>query len=314
MPFEVTVLGCSSALPTSNRHPSAQLVNLLGRFFLLDCGEGTQMQLRKYKIKIQKINFICISHLHGDHYLGLMGLLSTMSLLNRKKELVIFCPKGLKNIIDIHLKYSYTNLVYPLKIIELGGKGLVQVFEDDYCKLFSFPLKHRIPCFGFKLVEKKKSRKILSNVIEKYNIPFSAISGIKLGDDYILDDGTVLKNNTITIDSHIPRKYVYCSDTKKCDNLIDFIRCADLLYHESTFHSDLSHMAKSTYHSTSKDAAVVASEACVKKLIIGHFSSRYKDLNLLKEDAKKYFNNVDIAIEGKTWKIKKEYNHENNSR
>ena len=313
MPFEVTVLGTSSALPTSTRHQSAQLVNLLGRFFLFDCGEGTQMQLRKYKIKIQKINFICISHLHGDHYLGLVGLLSTMSLLNRHKELIIFCPKGLKNIIDTHLKYSYTNLVYPIKIIELKKGGLLKVFEDEYCQLFSFPLKHRVPCFGFRLVEKKKSRKILSKQIEKYNIPISSIPNIKLGNDYTLENGQVLRNNDLTIDSHLPRSFVYCSDTKYFNKLISYVYGADLLYHESTFHSDLSHMAELTYHSTSKDAAMIASKANVKQLIIGHFSSRYKDVQVLQKDAKKYFDNVDLAVEGETWKIKKEYNYEDNS-
>ena len=155
MPFEVTILGSASAIPTSTRHPSAQLVNLLGRFFLIDCGEGTQIQLRQYRVKMQKINYICISHLHGDHYLGLMGLLSTLSLLNRKKELIIFAPKGLSKILDLHFKLSYSQLSYPLKIVDLKGSGLTKLFEDDVLELFSFGLKHRIPCWGFKLVEKK---------------------------------------------------------------------------------------------------------------------------------------------------------------
>ena len=167
MPFDITVLGCAAATPTSTRHPSAQLVNLLGRFFLIDCGEGTQMQLRKNKIKIQKINFICISHLHGDHYLGLIGLLSTMSLLNRNKELTIFGPKGLDKIIELHLKLSYSKLSYSLNIINLQSSTLTMLYEDDACQLFSFPLKHRVPCWGFKLVEKKRPRRILKNMIDK---------------------------------------------------------------------------------------------------------------------------------------------------
>jgi len=312
MLFEVTVLGCSSATPTSERHPSAQVVNLLGRFFLFDCGEGTQMQLRKYGFKIQNISYICISHLHGDHYLGLMGLLSTMSLLNRKKELILFAPKGLEAIIELHLKLSYSSLEFPLTIINLENNGMMSIREDDKFQLFSFPLKHRVPCFGFKLVEKKKNRKILKGVVEKYNIPFSILSSIKSGSDYIQDDGQIIKNSLLTKDSHVPRSFAYCSDTKKFNNLIHYVQSVDLLYHESTFHSDMSSRAKLTYHSTSEDAAKVAAEAGVKQLIIGHFSSRYKDLNILKDDAKKFFTNVDIALEGKKWKIDKTYCDENN--
>ena len=311
MPFELKILGCSSAIPTSTRHPSAQLVNLLGRFFLIDCGEGTQAQLRRYNVKIQKINYICISHLHGDHYLGLMGLLSTMSLLNRTKELTIFAPKGLLAIINLHLKLSYSQLSYPIKIINLEKKGLMKIFEDDAIELYSFDLRHRIPCWGFKLNEKKQPRKILKNMIDKYDIAFTDISSIKSGDNYITETGEEIHNNQLTIDSHIPRSYAYCSDTKYFKKISDHVKNVDILYHESTFHSDLNDKAVSTFHSTSKDAAQVALDADVKKLIIGHFSSRYKDLTILQKDAKNIFTNVDLAEEGKQWKIKKRYSYEN---
>ena len=307
MPFDITVLGCASATPTSTRHPSAQLVNLLGRFFLIDCGEGTQMQLRKNKIKIQKINFICISHLHGDHYLGLIGLLSTMSLLNRNKELTIFGPKGLDKIIELHLKLSYSKLSYSLNIINLQSSTLTMLYEDDACQLFSFPLKHRVPCWGFKLVEKKRPRRILKNMIDKYSIPVQAINQIKLGSNYLTTDNKLIDNNVLTIDSYKPRSYAYCSDTQYFKKLANYIKDVDLLYHEATFHSSLSDKAKSTFHSTSKDAGKVASQANVKRLLIGHFSSRYKDLDVLKKDAKKIFTNVDIAVEGKVFKIKKSH-------
>jgi len=161
MPFEVTILGCASAIPTTKRNPSAQLVNLLGRFFLIDCGEGTQIQLRKNNVKIQKINYICISHLHGDHYLGLIGLLSTMSLLNRAKELIIFAPDGLDDILELHFRLSYSKILFPFRIVNLKDLDLFKLFEGDNFELFSFGLKHKIPCWGFKLTEKKRSRKII---------------------------------------------------------------------------------------------------------------------------------------------------------
>ena len=307
MSFEVTILGASSATPTSSRNVSAQLVHLLGRFFLFDCGEGTQIQLRRFGVKIQKINYICISHLHGDHYLGLIGLLSTMSLLNRNKELIIFAPKGLESILNLHLKLSYSVLSFPLKFIVLNTSKMQKIFEDDMFELFSFGLKHRIPCWGFKLLEKKRPRNLLKGVIEKHKIPYSVIESIKSGEDYTTDSGQVLPNKLLTSNPYNPRSYAYCSDTMPFDDLIDYILDVDLLYHDSTFHSNLAEKAKSTFHSTAKQAGIVASKANVKKLILGHFSSRYKKLDILKKDAQSKFKNVDIAIEGKTWTIKKIY-------
>ena len=307
MSFEVTILGASSATPTSTRNVSAQLVHLLGRFFLFDCGEGTQIQLRRFGVKMQKINYICISHLHGDHYLGLIGLLSTMSLLNRKKELIIFAPKGLEVILNLHLKLSYSVLSFEVKFVTLNTSKMKKIFEDDLFELFSFGLKHRIPCWGFKLLEKKRPRNILKDVIEKYSIPYSALRGIKAGKDYTTESGKVLANKLITSDPYNSRSYAYCSDTMPFDALVDYVLGVDLLYHDSTFHSNLSDKAKSTFHSTSKQAGIVASKANVKRLILGHFSSRYKNLSILKQDAQNEFKNVDIAIEGKTWVIQKKY-------
>ncbi len=308
MPFEVTILGSSAAIPTSKRHPSAQLVNLLGRFFLFDCGEGTQIQLRRFGVKIQKIDYICISHLHGDHYLGLIGLLSTMNLLNRTKELIIFAPDGLDEILELHFRLSYSKILFPFRIVNLKELDLFKLFEGDNFELFSFGLKHRIPCWGFKLTEKKRSRKIIPKMIKIHNIPFQSISSIKNGGDFITESGRVILNKDLTIDSYQQRSYAYCSDTKYFKALVKYVKDVDLLYHESTFHSCLASMAKSTFHSTSQDAATVARQANVKKLIIGHFSSRYKELDILKEDAKQVFKNVELALEGTTWVLDKIYN------
>ena len=303
MPFEVTILGSSAATPTSKRNPSAQLVNLLGRFFLFDCGEGTQMQLRKYGIKIQRINYICISHLHGDHYLGLIGLLSTMSLLSRKKKLIIIAPEGLESILNLHLKLSHSKLCFPFEFISLKNSELKKVVEDDGFELYSFPLKHKIPCWGFKLIEKKKNRNILKEKIDEYDIPYSLIKSIKAGSDYLTTDGKLIENRCLTIDSHIPRSYAYCSDTKYFNDLITYVKDVDLLYHEATFHSSLASRAKATFHSTAEQAGFLASQANVNQLILGHFSSRYKNLDILKEDAQQCFSNVALALEGVVFKI-----------
>jgi len=312
MPFEVLILGSASATPSANRHTSAQLVNLLGRFFLIDCGEGAQMQLRRYGVKLQKIQYICISHLHGDHYLGLIGLLSTMSLLNRKKELIVFGPKGLNKILDLHFKLSYSELSFSVKIIPLQGKGINKIFEDSACELFSFGLRHRIPCWGFKLVEKKRPRKLLKSALIKYDIPVEKFNSIKVGENFITKENKLIPNILITTSSYAPRSYAYCSDTLYFNQIIKYISGVDLLYHEATFHSSMDAKAKFTYHSTSADAALVAKKGNVKKLILGHFSSRYKKLDVLKKDAEVIFNNVDLATEGSIWKIKKIYNHEDN--
>ena len=307
MPFEVRILGCSSGTPTSTRHTSAQIVNLLGRFFLIDCGEGTQIQLRRYGVKIQKIEYICISHLHGDHYLGLMGLLSTMSLLNRKKELIIFVPKGLDQIINLHLKLSYSKLSFEIKMIFLKGSKMIKIFEDDAFELFSFGLKHSIPCWGFKLVEKKRPKRILKTVINQYDMSFSDIKSIKLGMDFITKHNKVIPNDLLTQNSYKPRSYVYCSDTMYFDKLVDYVKDVDLLYHESTFHSEMSKKARTTFHSTAKDAGRVAFEGNVKQLLLGHFSPRYKELNVLKLDAQSLFKNTLIVNEGAIYKIKKTF-------
>ena len=242
-----------------------------------------------------------------------MGLLSTMSLLSRTKELIIFGPKGLDKILDLHFKLSYSKLSFPWKIIFLSGKKMQKIYENEVMELYSFGLKHHIPCWGFKLVEKKKPRKILKSALAKYNIPIDKYKSIKLGADYVNENNDVILNKILTKESHVSRSYAYCSDTVFFPKLINHVTKVDLLYHEATFHSDLAKRAKETFHSTSKDAAYVASMAKVNKLILGHFSSRYKNLDALFDDAKTLFKNVVLAKEMETWKIKKKYLNENYS-
>ena len=235
------------------------------------------------------------------------GFIVLIKFLKKKKKIILFGPKGLDDIINLQLKLSYSELTFNLEFHPLKSSSLIRLYEDSNCSLFSFGLKHRIPCWGFKLVEKKPKVHIKPSSIKEFNIPFSFLNEIKLGKDFINNNGVLTRNSLLTKDSYIPRSYAYCSDTKFFRNLPKLIEGVDLLYHEATFHSDLCIKARSYFHSTSLDAAIVAKKANVKRLILGHFSSRYKDLTILQKDAKKVFNNVDLAEEGKTWKIKKIY-------
>lgn len=259
--FELTILGCSSATPTSTRNPSAQLLNIAERFFLIDCGEATQIQLRKYRIKFQKINHIFISHLHGDHYLGLMGLLSSMHLLGRTNELHLYCPPELQEIIEIQLKHSQTWLKY--KVVYHPHRYITNdlIFEDNKVEVRTVVLNHRIPCCGFLFKEKP----LLSNI----------------------------SKNT-----YEPRSYAYCSDTCYDERILEAIQGVNLLYHEATFMNEMLDRAKETYHSTTIQAATIAQKAQVKQLMIGHYSARYKELGPLLEEAKSVFKDTLLAEEG----------------
>src|ERR1017187_9910426 len=213
LPFELTILGCSSATPTSSRHPTAQVLNVHERFFLLDCGEAAQIQLRKFKIKIQRIDHIFISHLHGDHYLGLPGLLGTMHLLGREKELHVYSPPGLEEIIAVSHHHSKTHLKYNIVFHAIEEKSAVKLFEDDHLTVETIPMNHRIPCYGFLFREKQRPKSIIKEKIEEYNIPVQEIPLIKDGKDFTLPDGKIIPNNELTIESPLPRNYAYCSDT-----------------------------------------------------------------------------------------------------
>ncbi len=300
MSFKLTILGCNSAIPTPEKNPTAQLLNTDERFFLIDCGEGTQIQLQKNKIKAQRINHIFISHLHGDHYFGLIGLINTMHLLGRTRELNLYAHQQLKEIIDLQFSASNTELKFPLFFHPIPIDEKKILLEDDSITISSFPLKHSIVSSGFLFQEKKKTRNILKEKIEEYNIPFSAIPNIKDGADFMTSEGNKIKNKELTVLSHIPHSYAFCSDTEFVEKNIEKIKGVTLLYHETTFMKDKADKAQMTGHSTTIDAATMAKKASVKKLLIGHFSKRYNDLEDLLEETKSIFPNTILASDGKT--------------
>ena len=300
MSYKLTILGSSSALPTVEKNPTAQLLNANERFFLIDCAEGTQVQLRKYKIKFQKITRIFISHLHGDHYFGLIGIINTMHLLGRKKDLHVYAHSKLKSIIDIQLQASSTELCYPLFFHPINPDIDEVLFEDNKIKVSTFPLNHGIDCNGFLFEEKLPPRKLLSEKVQEYNIPIEKLKEIKLGADFISKDGQKISNTDITKENRTPNSYAFCSDTKYHPELIEKIKNVKLLYHETTFLKDMSSRADETNHSTTIDAANIAKLSKVKTLLIGHFSQRYQNKDLLLIEVKSIFDNAITAYEGLT--------------
>jgi ribonuclease Z len=301
--MKLTILGSSSALPTSERYPSAHVLNVHERFFLIDCGEGTQMQLRKNHIRFSRINNIFISHLHGDHIFGLYGLLSTFSLMGRKSPLNLYAPAGYSTMLASHLSDFDIHLSYEINFIPLEGKDPVLILDDKYLTVTSFPLIHRIPSFGFLFREKSHDRNIIKETITAYNIPGLRIPAIKKGEDFVTPDGTIIKNSDITTPPPAPLSYAYCSDTKYFKRLASFVKGVTLLYHEATFDSTKHELASITGHSTSLDAARIATEAGAKELIIGHFSARYKDVSILVNEARSIFPETMPAIDGMTYNI-----------
>jgi ribonuclease Z len=298
----LTVLGTSSALPTSERFPSAHVLNAHERLFLIDCGEGTQMQLRKNRIRFGKINHIFISHLHGDHVFGLYGLLSTFSLLGRKDPLHLYAPENYNNILQSHLNDFDIHLSFEIDFTPLSGKKPVQILDDKYLTVTSFPLQHRVPAFGFLFREKLAERNIIKERIEEYNIPTVRIAAIKKGADFVTQDGTVIKNEELTLPPSEPLSYAYCSDTRYFKRLASFVKGVNLLYHEATFDKSKDDLAMTTGHSTTLDAARTALNAGAGRLLIGHFSGRYRDISFLVDEARTIFPNTYAAIDGKSFK------------
>jgi ribonuclease Z len=303
MTFEVTILGSSSATPIYQRHPTAQVLNIHERLFLVDCGEGTLIQLNRYHIRFHRINHIFISHLHGDHYLGLMGLLSTMHLQGRSDDLHLYCQPELKEMIDIQLLHSQTHLRYNIVYHFLDAKIAAKIYEDDDLEVHTIILSHRIPCTGFLFREKPKLRKLIREQLIHFNIPVNAYSELKNGKDYTDERGTTIPNIELTTDPRIPRSYAFCSDTIYDETLVPTLKHIDLLYHESTFLSDKADRAKETFHTTAAQAGAIAKMAEVKRLIIGHFSARYKNLYPLLEEARSVFENTTLAVEGDRFSI-----------
>ncbi|MBG7629235.1 MAG: ribonuclease Z [Bacteroidetes bacterium] len=304
MSLKLTILGCHSATPRVNAHPTAQYLEINNHFFLIDCGEGTQVQLRKYQVKFSKIKHIFISHLHGDHIFGLVGLVSTFRLLNREHELHVYGPKGIKELITLQLKLSNSWTHYPLLFHELTSKESELIFEDDKVEVSTIPLNHRIYTNGFLFKEKLGERKLNMSTIQQFDeIEVCDYQNLKNGRDFTLKTGEILKNNMLTQDPPSPKSYAFCSDTSYFPEIIPQIKNVNCLYHETTFLKDKENLAATTKHSTAEQAAKIAKEADVKKLIIGHFSGRYKNKGAFLDEATPIFEDTILAEEGKTFVI-----------
>lgn len=296
--FSITVLGASSAIPTKDRFPTSQVLSCYGRHYLIDCGEGTQIQLRKYKISFQRIDRIFISHLHADHFLGLPGLLSTMDLLGREREIHIHAFEELNVFMEGFLKTTYNGFRFQVHYHPLEKKQVGTVFENNHIEVSTFPVKHSIPCQGFLFKEKTKLPNIQKGVIEKYQPGIEEIHQIKQGHDLVLSDGTIINNAELVTPPPSPRSYAFVTDTAYNETIIPYIEKADLLYHEATFADDMITRAKSTLHSTAKQAGEIAKKAMVKKLMIGHYSVRYEDIDILLKETQTVFENTICAVEG----------------
>lgn len=301
--MKLTILGCYAATPRTITNPTAQILEIRNRLFLIDCGEGTQVQLRKNKIKFSKINHIFISHLHGDHMYGLVGLISTFMLLNRNTDLHVYGPKGIKEIILLQLRLSNSFTGYNLYFHELISNESEVVFEDEKVIVKTIPLKHRIYTNGFLFQEKVGDRKLNVDVVEKYKIETCYFQKIKHGRDITLDDGRVIPNAALTFEPIPAKSYAFCSDTIYDESILPIIKNADVLYHESTFLENEADKAKKTMHSTAKQAASIALKANVKQLVLGHYSTRYENITLFKEEAETIFPNVLLSDDGKTFEF-----------
>lgn len=291
--MKLTILGFNSAVPTIRFNPTSQLLEACNRFFLIDCGEGTQVQLRKAKAKFSRINNIFISHMHGDHVFGLIGLLSSFQLLGRTTPINIYGPQGIKEFIEIQFKLTESFNTFKINFIELISKTPQLIYEDDKLWIYTIPLNHRIYTNGFLFKEKPKLRKLNMEVIEQFpEIEICDYYNLKLGKDFITEEGEVISNEKLTFSSPHSFSYAYCSDTQYEPDIIPQIKDVDVLYHESTFLDDLKELAVKTRHTTALQAAEIAREANVKYLILGHFSNRYTDISVFKKEAEKVFEAV----------------------
>tara|TARA_B100000927_G_scaffold134525_1_gene108473 strand:+ start:1503 stop:2423 length:921 start_codon:yes stop_codon:yes gene_type:complete len=296
--FSVTILGSGAALPTKNRMPSAQYVNCNNRHFLIDCAEGTQLQLRKYKINFQKISHVFISHLHGDHYFGLVGLLSTMNLLGREKELTIFGPSELEELINPMLQFGGSRLSFAVYFVRLNMTDEATIYEDEIVEVHSFPMDHKIPTCGFLIKEKPKLLKINPQKITEYDLKIEHFKALQNAQDIVLETGEICKYQELTLPRQKALSYAYCSDTKKSLAISKNISGATVLYHEATFLIKDQKRANLTTHSTTKDAAEIAIDAKVQKLVVGHISSRYKTNEEHLKELKQIFSNSEVAEDG----------------
>lgn len=303
MTFEVTILGSNSATPAYGRNQTSQIININERLYMIDCGEGTQLQLLRYGIKSSRIKGIFISHLHGDHYLGLVGLLSSMHLNGRTEELEVFGPPPLKEIIDIHLRYSDTRLRYPLIFSGTQACGQEEIYKSEYFTVSSFPLDHRVPCTGFMFREVPPLPKLNMKEVTRLKVPTELLSGIKHGDNFQDSEGNIHPSVELTYPPREPRSYAYCSDTLASGNYHDYINGANLLYHEATFLHEMLERATETFHTTALQAGEIAIACRVKKMLIGHFSARYRVLDGLLAESQTAFENTELAVEGRCFGV-----------
>ena len=288
----LTILGCGSSLPTRKNFPSAQLLEIRDKQFLIDCGEGTQIRMRQMGVKTNRLGHVFISHLHGDHCFGLIGLISSFGMLNRTADLHIHAQADLERILEPQLAYFCAELPFKVIFHAINPRKHELIFEDRSVQVFSIPLKHRVPCCGFLFEEKPRDRHIIREMIDFYNIPTWRIPKIKQGEDFVTEEGELISNRTLTISSEEPKRFAYCSDTAYSEKIIPIIQGVDCLYHEATFMEDELLRSKQTQHSTARQAAEIAKLANVKKLIIGHYSARYSNQNELLKEAQIVFENT----------------------
>ena len=299
--MKLSILGCYSATPRIIAHTTSQVLETRGHLFLIDCGEGTQVELRRHKIKFNQIKHVFISHLHGDHYFGLIGLISTFRLLTRETDLHIYGPKGLKEIITLQLKLSNSWTNFKLIFHELSSKESELVFEDDKVSVHTIPLDHRVYTNGFIFKEKPFERKLDIEKAKALNIDKAYFRKLKQGADVVNEDGEVIENSAVTLDGKQPKSYAFCSDTAYKEDIVPILKDVDVLYHESTFLEDHEHLCVKTKHSTAKQAATIALKANAKHLILGHYSTRYGGLEGFKSEAETVFSDVLLAEDGKTF-------------
>lgn len=302
--IKLTILGCHSATPRVNAFPTSQYLEINNNHFLIDCGEGTQRQMRKYKVGFSKINHIFISHLHGDHFYGLVGLLSTYGILSREKDMHIFGPKGIKNATLQMLKISESHAKFKMVFHELTSKESELIYEDDKVSVRTIPLKHRVYTNGYLFTEKEKPRKLnMLNISGYPEIDKADYLNIKAGKDVVLSSGEIVKNSALTVKPPKPLSFAFCSDTSYKPDIVPIIKDVDLLYHEATFLEDRKDLAKKTKHATAIEAAKIAEQANVGQLIVGHYSGRYTDISLFKKEAETVFKNVDLAKPGEVFTV-----------
>lgn len=296
--FKIKILGCAAATPTSTRFTTAQVVNYHNRYYLFDCAEGTQIQLRRFKVPMMKINHIFISHLHGDHYLGILGLISSYQLHGRQKDLHIFAPAALEQLIKLHFEISEVILQFKIIFHPIHMQEAGEIYSDTYLSIETIIMNHRMPACGFVIREKKAPRKIIAEMVEKYQMTPSQIRRVKQGADFTTSNGNIIPNTDLTIDPPLPRTYVFGSDTAYTEAFLPQITGADLMYHEATFMQDLKALADEKTHATTIDAATLAAKAGVKRLLIGHYSARYDDLGPYLAEARSVFPQTILAEEG----------------